>query len=617
VPVISAHTNARTEGYFRLEWKLASRRLLNIADDAAFLVPVVIDDTPEAQARVPEEFLRVQWTRLPGGEAPQAFAHRVRELLSADDSAGRELGAAAGGSEPAARAAGDRWRNRNPGDRLNALAGSPRIIMIGAAVVAALVVGGMLTYERLVGPQTAGTGDGVVEAGGAPSIAVLPFVDMSEDRDQEYFADGLAEDVRNLLASNPSLKVIGRSSSFQFKGRNEDLRGIGRQLGAAYVLEGSVRRAGDRVRVAANLVDTRDGAHKWTQTYDRAFGDVLLLQNELATGLARALSINVGADSLRTHTSLANPEAYDLYLRALHASDRQDREGFDASAAYLQQSLQLDPTFAAAAAHLAFIQMVQADFGFVPVNEGYERARRTALEAARLDPEAGTPHAVLGWILFAHDWDWAGADAEIKRALALSPRDILALKCRARLAEVLGDWAEATRAANEALAHDPLDPASRNILAEIYLRTGRFAEAEAEIRKVVEISPTYESAPYRLAIVLLSQGNPVDALTEMERTRNPRLRTRGLASIYHALGRRSDSDAALAWVKREHANDDAFGIAQVHAFRGELNEAFEWLDRAYSQKDTQLYRIIGDPLLKNLEGDPRYHAFLQRMNLPH
>jgi TolB-like protein len=618
IPVISRHTNARSEGYFRGEWHLATRRLVNLADDAAFLVPVVIDETREAGARVPEEFFRVQWTRLSGGETPPAFAQRVRELLSGDSSAARELPtAAAGESRSGDRSASGRWRYRYLGRRFKALTRRPTTLILGAAIVAALVVGGMLAYERLIGARSTGAGDGTVEARDAPSIAVLPFVDMSENRDQEYFADGLAEDVRNLLASIPSLKVIGRSSSFQFKGRNEDLRGIGRQLRAAYVLEGSVRRSGDRVRVTANLIDTRDGAHQWTQTYDRAFGDVLLLQNELAMGLARALSVSVGADTLRTHTNLASPEAYDLYLRALHASDRQDREGFEAAAAYLQESLQLDPTLAAAATQLAFIRMVQPEFGFAPVKEGYESARLTALQAIRLDPASGTPRAVLGWIHFAYDWDWAAAEAELERALALTPHDSLALKCRARLAEVRGDWAEAARMVNAALARDPLDPAAHNVLSGIYLRAGRFADSEAEIRKVLEISPTYESAPYRLGIVLLSQGNAVDALTAMQETRSEQLRTRGLVNVYHALNRHSESDAALAWMTREHANDDAFGIAQAHAFRGELNEAFEWLDRAYAQKDVVLYRIKGDPLLKNLEGDPRYHAFLQRMNLPH
>jgi TolB-like protein/Flp pilus assembly protein TadD len=612
IPVISAHTNARVEGYFRREWKLATRRLLDMADDAAFLVPVVIDATREVDARVPEEFLHAQWTRLPGGEMPPEFAQRVRHLLGGDGAGAHPIRSGVIPKiEPGVAVAYAR-KYRTPPVRL-----------VGLTLTALLALGaGAFWYYQGANeapaakpaPSTAST-----EVAAVPdekSIAVLPFVDMSENRDQEYFADGLAEDVRNLLASIPSLKVIGRSSSFQFKGRNEDLRDIGRQLRAAYVLEGSVRRSGDRVRVTANLIDTRDGAHQWTQTYDRAFGDVLLLQNELAMGLARALSVNVGADTLRTHTSLASPEAYDLYLRALHASDRQDRDGFEAAATYLQQSLELDPTFAAAAAQLAFIRMVQADFGFAPVKEGYESARLTALQAIRLDPASGTPRAVLGWIQFAYDWDWAAAEAELERALALSPHDSLALKCRARLAEVRGDWAEAARMVSAALARDPLDPAAHNVLSGIYLRAGRFAESEAEIRKVLEISPTYESAPYRLGIVLLTQGNAVDALTAMQETRSERLRSRGLVNVFHALNRHSESDAALAWMTREHANDDAFGIAQAHAFRRELNEAFEWLDRAYAQKDVELYHIKGDPLLKNLENDPRYQAFLRMMKLP-
>jgi TolB-like protein/Tfp pilus assembly protein PilF len=448
------------------------------------------------------------------------------------------------------------------------------------------------------------------------SVAVLPFLDMSEKKDQEYFADGLSEEILNLLAGIPTLRVIGRSSSFQFKGKNDDLRAIGAKLGAAYVLEGSVRRSGDRLRVTAQLIGTHDGVHRWSNSYDRPFGDVLKLQGELAAGVARALEITVSNDTLQPHTAARNPEAYDLYLRGVHAIDRFDREGFDAAVDYFQQALDLDPTFGAAAADLGWALVLQAEFNFVPPAQGYERARRGLETAIELDPKSGQPHAWLGWVHTAYDWDWAAADAEMKDALRLSPRDPKVLMCAARLSEALGHWDEAIHLLSSAIARDPLFAGAHNVLSGVYARAGRLAEAEATERRVLEISPTYVSAPYNLGVVLLALGRRDEALKAMQQAQDPADRAQGLAVIYYVLGRKADSDAQLATLTREHAGDEAFAIAGAHAYRGESDEALRWLDRAYAQKDYGLYLVKGNVLLKNLESDPRYKAFLHKMKLP-
>jgi len=464
----------------------------------------------------------------------------------------------------------------------------------------------------------------IARAAGAPpqptisenSVAVLPFMDMSEKRDQEYFADGLSEEILNLLAGIPTLRVIGRTSSFQFKGKNDDLRAIGAKLSAAYVLEGSVRRSGDRVRVVAQLIGTRDAVRRWSNSYDRSFGDVLKLQGELAAGVARALDITVGSDTLQSHDASRNPEAYDLYLRGLYAADRYNSEGFESAANYFQQALDLDSSFGAAATDLGWVLVLQAEFNFVPASQGYERARRSLEAAIRHNPNSSAAHAWLGWVHMAYDWDWPAADAEIKQALRLSPRDSKILICAARLSEALGHWDEALRLLNSAIAYDPLFSASYNILSGVYARAGRLAEAEAAERKTLEINPTYSSGPYNLAIVLLARGRRDEALKVIPQAQDPADRAQGLVLIYYALGRRADSDAQLAALTREHASDDAFSIAEAHAYRGESDEAFRWLDRAYAQKVSDLYLVKGAPLLKNLETDPRYKVFLRRMNLP-
>src|SRR5438046_6391002 len=464
----------------------------------------------------------------------------------------------------------------------------------------------------------------IARAAGAPpqptisenSVAVLPFMDMSEKRDQEYFADGLSEEILNLLAGIPTLRVIGRTSSFQFKGKSDDLRAIGAKLSAAYVLEGSVRRSGDRVRVTAELIGTHDGVRRWSSSYEHPFGDVLKLQGELATAVARALDITVGSDTLLSHYALRNPEAYDLYLRGRHASDRVDREGVETAANYFQQALDLDPSFAAAAVRIGHMRILQAEFGFAPVVESYERARRGLETAVRLDPKSGEAHAWLGWVHTAYDWDWQAADAEMKEALRLWPHDPMVLLCAARLSEAIGYLEEAIHQLTLVLTRDPLDPGTNNMLSGLYARTGRLAEAEATERRVLELSPTYSSAPYNLALVLLALGRRDDALKVMQQAQEPADRAQGLALIYYALGRKADSNAQIATLTREHASDDAFGIAEAHAYRGEIDEAFRWLERAYAQKDPGLYLVKGDLELKNLEPDPRYKAFLHRMKLP-
>ena len=246
---------------------------------------------------------------------------------------------------------------------------------------------------------------------GDKSIAVLPFVDLSEKKDQEYFADGMADEVIDLLTKIPTIKVIGRTSSFQFKGKNEDLRTIGSTLGAAYVVEGSVRKVGDRVRVTAQLIDSDSGRHQWSETYDGDMVDVLAVQDRIATGLVRALQVTVGAD-LGAQPTLKSAEAYDRYLRGRHAMDRFDKGGFESAAGYFQQALAIDPTLIRAAEWLAVAHEFMAEFGFVPPREGYEQARASAERALKLDPRSGLGHSMMCTIHLAYDWDWAAAAEE-------------------------------------------------------------------------------------------------------------------------------------------------------------------------------------------------------------
>ncbi len=447
------------------------------------------------------------------------------------------------------------------------------------------------------------------------SIAVLPFIDLSEKKDQEYFADGMAEDVLNLLAKIPGLMVIGRTSSFQFKGTNQDLRAVGAKLGAAYLVQGSVRRSNDRVRVTAQLIDTRNGANRWSETYDRPVGDALQIQDEIAANIVRALQVNVGADYPQWNRRVKNNEAYDLYLRGRNAYERHGSDGFAKAATFFRQALDLDPTFADAAVALSETYWSQANWGFVPPGVGYEQARRAAESALKLDPTLGRAHAVLGAVHTWYDWDWAAADREFKAALVLQPRDPNVLTFAAFLPLTLGQYDRADQMLRDSLSRDPFFPGGYMVLAWTQIRLGQLAAAEASLRKVLEIDPGYVWAAYYLGIALLVRGDPDAALAAM-RGEDPAVQIAGLPIVYWALGRKVEAEVALRKLIAEAANGDAFEIAEVYAYRGERDEAFRWLERAYAQKDSGLYEIKGDPLLTNLLPDPRYKGFLRKMNLP-
>ena len=614
VPIISAHTQARPEGYFRLEWDLADQRSHMIARTKAFIIPVCVDNTPDRGAEVPESFLKVQWTRMPGGEIRPAFVARVSSLLARDAHVAPAAAGAPATSSP--------YRQPTASDGSSSRLRLLMLVMVAAAVIAA----GYFALDRFVlskrlsqsdrAPPASVQSDTIARSKvPEKSIAVLPFVDMSEQKDQEYFGDGMAEEIINLLVKIPGLKVIGRTSSFQFKGHSEDLRTIGEKLGARYVLEGSVRKSGDQLRVTAQLITSSDGTHLWSQTYDRELSEVLKMQDEIAAKVARALQIEVSPEGIVARPALRNTEAYTSYLQGQHAFDRFDQQGFEQSASYYQRALDLDPSFAVAASKLAAAYMVQGEWGFIPPTAAFEPARRFEDLALKLEPNLADAHAGLGRIHGVYDWDWSAAEKELKLAQALAPNDARILFMAALQSLSMGNWDEALRQVNASLAQDPLNTSGYFVLYQAQLRRGRLAEAEAAIRRTLAISPTFSRARYSLGIMLLARGQPKAALAEMLKEEDDATRLGGSAMVYFKLGRKPDSDAALAQMLQSQGEHHPFLIAQVYAFRGEPDEAFKWLDRAYTQREAGLEHIKGEPTLKNLEGDPRYKAFLTKMNL--
>src|SRR5216683_2511131 len=273
------------------------------------------------------------------------------------------------------------------------------------------------------------------------SIAVLPFADMSEKKDQEYFADGMTEEIINLLTEVPDLRVPARTSSFYFRGKNTDLREVGKALGTAYVLEGSVRRSQDRIRVSVQLIDARDGSHRWSESYDRPIGDVLKVQDDIAAGLVRSIQVQVGAADLPAHATVLNPEAYNLFLRARAARDRLDIQGQEDALDYYGQALKVDPTFVPAAVGLSVV--AGNIFNYTRTEDAASQARGAIDAALKLDPNLPEMHAERAWLYLNHGLNWAAAEAEIKQGLRMDPENYAVQIDAGALACALGRWDEA------------------------------------------------------------------------------------------------------------------------------------------------------------------------------
>jgi TolB-like protein/Flp pilus assembly protein TadD len=488
----------------------------------------------------------------------------------------------------------------------------PRGWVIAAIVVAVLLAGGYFVDEAWHSKHETTASNAVISD---KSIAVLPFVDMSERKDQEYFADGMAEEIIDLLVKVPGLKVISRTSSFQFKGKTEDLRAIGMQLGVAYVLEGSVRKSGDRVRVTAQLINSTDGSHRFSQTYDRDFSDVLKMQDEIATALVRALQIEVSSQAVNPRPTLVNTRAYTFYLQGLHEFDSNDQQGFEQALSRFQQALDLDPSFAEAASMLASSYFVLGQFGLMPPAVAFEKARQAAQRAIELSPNLAAAHANLAEVYRAYDRDWPAADREIRLARSLAPNDPDALFIAAVQAQNLGNWDDALKFVNASLAQDPLSPPGYMVLNLVQLGRGRLEEAEAAIRRTIELNPSFTHAYYLLTIVLLARGQAQSALMEIAKETQEPSRLCGSAMAYFAVGNKANSDKTLAQMVKSQANHPYY-IAQALAFRGDTDEAFKWLDRAYLQHDPGLAILKSQAKFMKIDGDPRYEAFLKKMNLP-
>lgn len=477
------------------------------------------------------------------------------------------------------------------------------LLLVGMAVL------GRLIYRRFGAPPNSGSNQ---------TVAVLPFADLSPQRDQQYFSDGLADELLTALTKIPGLRVSARTSSFQFKDKNEDLKTIGQKLKVQSILEGGVRKDGKRVRITVQLVNASDGFHIWSERYDRELDDIFVVQDEIARSVAESLKVSLLKEKAGGRSAQnRSVEAYNAYLQGRYFFERSTREDTEKAVVYYTQALKLNPDFAQAWAGLAEARSHQADSGFLPVEEGYGKAREAVDRALVLDGNLAKAHECMGWIKMAHDWDWAGADASFQRALVLEPGNATVLWKAAKLVGSLGRHKEALALNRQSVELDPLSPYAYLMLGNAAYFADQPDEAAGAFKKALELNPQFPYAHAYLGRVYLVQGRPREAMSEMQREPDPAWRQFGLALAHHALGEKKEADAALQDYIAKYQADWAYQIAEAYAFRGESDLAFQWLERAYNQRDAGLSEVKGDPLLKNLKHDPRYAAFMkEKMNLP-
>jgi len=490
----------------------------------------------------------------------------------------------------------------------------------------ALIAAGLFAFQFLRPVGTSRRDVGQIEEGrpgGASlpisqkSIAVLPLLNESGDPKDEYFSDGLSEELIAALAQIKDLKVIGRSSSFRFKDRKEETKTIGEKLGVATLLEGTVRKQGERVRIVAELINAADGIELWTRTFDRELKDIFAVQQEIAAAVASSLKVTLlGADSSSAQTAATKSvEAHNAYLQGHFYFQRRNLDDYRKAVAYFDQAIQVDPDYALAYAERSEAWTQIGDLSGQG-KTAWPKAREDAEKAVAIAPALAEAHAALGWVRFFTEWKFAEGLSELKRAKELSPANPTANDLLARVIVYLGKLDEAEKQARQAVELDPLAYPTQNNLARVLFAEGKLDEADAIARKAAELQPTAASSRRFQVLVAVQRGDGETALREAQLEPDEGYRRFELALAQHVRGDRGAADAALADLIAYGRDQLAYQIAQVYAVRGEKEKAFEWLQISFDTHDTGTLALLIDPLIRDLRPDPRYKSLLTKLGLP-
>ncbi|MGB5211407.1 MAG: hypothetical protein WBP60_12880 [Gammaproteobacteria bacterium] len=460
--------------------------------------------------------------------------------------------------------------------------------------------------------RQAGRAEALVESYGDKSIAVLPFADMSINQDQEYMSDGIAEELLNLLAAIPELRVISRTSAFSYKGRDINLIDVARELNVGYILEGSVRKAGQQLRITAQLIDARSDTHLWSETFDLTLDDIFAIQDQIAGTVVEQLRITLlGATPTIEET---DPEAYALYLQGRHLSRQLTKKSLAESNLLFEQALLIDPEYTAAMDGLASNYNNQASNGLLPPAEGFALSREMTQRALAVDPDNANAHAQLGWLAMYYDNDPATAARHIERALALGPPNRGIIGSAAALLVGLGRLDEAIELGRYMVARDPVNPTSHYNLGIYYLYDRQWQAAANSARTALRLSADYLGAHYVVATALLFDGEPQAALEQYElEVGDDEYRVKGTALSLSALGRQAEYEQALQELIQRWGGEWPSEVAQVYAMAGDPDAAFAWLDKAVAQNEGGLDHQFLLPFFVALYDDPRWVAFLQQV----
>ncbi len=502
----------------------------------------------------------------------------------------------------------DRSRSITPktGQKLNLTI----IALLGLAVVYLGLDKFVFEHEH---PDAAGSG--------APSIAVLPFANMSDDASNEFFADGITEELLNLLAKIPELQVTSRTSAFQFKGKEIDIPTVAKQLNVAHVLEGSVRKSGTKVRITAQLIDADTDRHVWSDTYDRELDDIFAIQDEIARKVVDVLHVTLLGQAPTTQKTDA--DAYTLYLEGLHFMDLDGPDFWPQAQAKFDQALEIDPGYAPAWFGKAEAIRELANWGDYDLAEGTELARQWARHALELDPTLAEAWALLAQIELTYDWDWAATADLVDKALQYGPRSPRALAEAARLNQVLGRLDEARSYFDAALAVDPLSNTRLRDAGVVAFWLQDYARADSLFRKIEALYPEGAWPNDRIAVAIM-EGRYGDAERLVEAilewpgySDSVREYVFRFSSAYALpfVGRRAEAEAALEWLISERGAALSYQYAEIYATHGKPDKAFEWLETGFEYRDGGLTYLLVDPWLEPLHDDPRWRPLLEKMKL--